>query len=152
MPARLRLRQSLRLASVWLLVASAQHAYAQDAPASDTPASEAATDQTATGDLGTVRVIGVYEPPKDPFALENPVDYAATRFQRDWREAPSLEEIGMQGGIVHIAINQGLLIAARLVTKLPGWKHQVQGATARPPPLDEKQVQRATRARQSGGG
>ncbi|TDK21761.1 hypothetical protein E2F46_14580 [Luteimonas aestuarii] len=129
-----------------MLIASLPlHAVAQDAP----PANEAGTDGAATGDLGTVRVIGVYEPPADPFALENPVDYAATRFQRDWREPPSLEEIGMRGGIVHIAINQGLLMAAQQVTKLPGWKHQVQGATARPPPLDEEEAQRAMRVRQT---
>lgn len=134
----------MRCGAIALVAAMALCAHAQAPPADDDGTAEA-----ATGDLGRVRVIGVYERPVDPFALENPVDFNDTRFQRHWRETPSLEEIGMQGGIVHIAINYGLLMAARQVTKLPGWKHQVQGAEARPPPLDEEEVQRAMRIRQS---
>jgi hypothetical protein len=41
--------------------------------------------------------------------------------------------------------------AAEQVTKLPGWKDQIQSATARPPPLTEAQMQRAKQASEESG-
>jgi hypothetical protein len=118
-------------------------AHAQEAP----PRDPAPAEGTAA-DLGTVRVVGEYRPPVDPFAFDNPIDLRGTRFQRDWRDPVNLHDIGMRGGIVHIAINYGLLKAGEQITRLPGWKHQIRDATARPPPLDEEQVQRAMRVQE----
>lgn len=93
-------------------------------------------------ELETVRVLG-QRPPADPFAFRNPVEVDGTVFSRDWDEPPSLEEIGMRGGIVQIAIGMGLEATARGIRKLPGWKLQPVAASARPPPLDDEQLRRA---------
>lgn len=140
------LYRATRCGSIVLIVAGTLCAHAQDVPVS-----EEGTADAMTGDLGTVRVLGEYHLPVDPFALDNPIDFDGTRFQRDWRDPVNLHDIGMQGGIVHIAINYGLLKAGEQITRLPGWKHQVQAAVARPPPLDEEQAQRAMRVRQMQG-
>ena len=95
-------------------------------------------------ELEVVRVVG-RRPPADPFAFRNPVEVESTVFSRAWNEPPSLEEVGMRGGYVQIGINKGLELAAKGIRKLPGWKLQVRGAEARPPPLDEAQAARAAR-------
>lgn len=105
------------------------------------PAPETASTAPAT-ELAPVRVIGQRS---DPFAFRNPVQAEGTVFDRDWNEAPSLEEIGMRGGIVQIAINKGLELTAKGIRSLPGWQNQVVGAQARPPPLDQAQLARAAR-------
>lgn len=105
-------------------------------------------DDDASGaqptELEAVRVVG-RRPPADPFAFRNPVEVEGTVFSRAWNEPPSLEEVGMRGGYVQIGINKGLELAAKGIRKLPGWKLQVRGAEARPPPLDEAQAARAAR-------
>lgn len=99
-------------------------------------------------ELPAVRVIGRRE---DPFAFRNPVQAEGTVFERAWDEPPSLEEIGMRGGLVQMAIAKGLEMAAEGVRRLPGWQHQIVDATARPPPLDEAQLARAARLRDATG-
>src|SRR5690606_4210545 len=101
-------------------------------------------DATQATDLATVRVIGK-RPPADPFGFRNPVEAEATVFSRSWDEPPSLEEIGMRGGIVQIGINKALELTATGIRKLPGWQNQIVGAQARPPPLDQAQLDRAIR-------
>ncbi len=96
-------------------------------------------------ELAPVRVIGRRP---DPFAFRNPVEAQDTVFSRDWDEPPGLEEIGMRGGIVQIAINKGLELTAKGIRSLPYWQNQVVGAQARPPPLDEAQLARASRQHQ----
>ena len=95
-----------------------------------------------------MRVIG--RRPPDPFGFRNPVETDTTVFDRAWDEPPSAEEIGMRGGIVQIGINKGLELAAKGIRKLPGWQNQVIGARARPPPLDEAQLERAMRLQEQG--
>lgn len=114
---------------------------AQDAaPAPPAPPASAA-DAT---DLEPVRVIGRRP---DPFGFRNPVEAEGTVFSRDWDEPPSIEEIGLRGGILQIGINKGLELAAKGIRSLPYWQDQVIGAQARPPPLDEAQLARAARLR-----
>jgi len=93
-------------------------------------------------ELAPVRVLG-HRPPPDPFTLRNPVEVEDTVFSQRWDEAPSLEEVGLRGGYVQIAINEGLGALARGVRKLPGWRPQGVPAEARPPPLDAGQAERA---------
>ena len=93
-------------------------------------------------ELEPVRVLG-RRPPPDPFAFDNPVQAEGSVFSRDWDEAPSLEEVGMRGGYVHMAIMKGIETTVRGVQRLPGWQKQVQAAQARPPPLDAEQLERA---------
>ncbi len=121
----------------WLLAccALAAQAHAQD------PADAAGAAPPAT-ELAPLKVIGRRP---DPFAFRNPVEADTTIFDRDWDEPPSIEEIGMRGGIVQIGINKGLELAARGIRKLPGWQNQVIGAQARPPPLEQAQLDRALR-------
>lgn len=113
------------------------------------PASSAAEGGQAAVELPAVRVIGRRE---DPFAFRNPVQAEGTVFERAWDEPPSLEEIGMRGGLVQMAISKGLEMAAKGVRRLPGWQNQIVDATARPPPLDEAQLARAARLRERAEG
>ena len=99
---------------------------------------------TRATDLAPVRVVGKRQR-VDPFAFRNPVEAEATVFSRSWDESPSLEEIGMRGGIVQIGINKGLELTAKGIRKLPGWQNQIVDAQARPPPLDQAQLDRAIR-------
>ncbi|TYT23165.1 hypothetical protein FZO89_18170 [Luteimonas viscosa] len=129
-----------------LCCACAESAAQEDAGAATpvpTPGSDPVTE------MDTVRVVGE-RPPVDPFAFRNPVDVDGTVFSRHWDEPPSMEEIGMRGGIVQIAINKGLEATAAGIRKLPGWRNQVRAAVARPPPLDEVQAARAARLRTAG--
>lgn len=113
-------------------------ALARGAPPSgpDAPAAEV--------ELEPVQVLG-QRPPPDPFAFRNPVEVEGTVFSRHWDEPPSIEEVGLRGGYVQLAINRGLEAIASGVRRLPGWK-QVTPAQARPPPpLDGDQAGRARR-------
>jgi len=125
------------LAAFCVLVGAAR---AQGADQRDT----AADAKNQATDLAPVRVVGRRQP-VDPFAFHNPVEAEATVFGRSWNESPSAEEIGMRGGIVQIGINKGLELTAKGIRKLPGWQNQIVGAQARPPPLDQAQLERAIR-------
>ena len=136
----------MRLALLLLAWTLATPARAQDPPA-DADANATSAQPQAT-ELAPVRVIG--RRPPDPFGFRNPVETDTTVFDRAWDEPPSVEEIGMRGGIVQIGINKGLELAAKGIRKLPGWQNQVIGARARPPPLDEAQLERAMRLQGQG--
>lgn len=121
---------------------------AQEAPAgSRDPPADARDGSDGSGsevELAPVRVVAP-RPPADPFAFRNPVEVEDTVFSRRWDESPSLEEVGMRGGYVQMAINWGLGAVAKGVRKLPGWQHQVVAAEVRPPPLEDEQAERARR-------
>jgi len=137
------------VAPVVLAPARAQAPPASTArPAAAGPPPAAAQDERAQDavELPTVEVIG-HRP--DPFGFRNPVEAETTVFERAWNEPPSIEEIGMRGGIVQMGINKGLELAAKAVRRLPGWQNQIVDARARPPPLDEGQLARAARLRES---
>lgn len=141
-PAR-PLGARLRLRALVLVLCAAPLASPAQVPAAGESAREtgpAAADPAT--ELEPVRVLG-QRPPRDPFAFDNPVQAEGTAFSRSWNEPPSLEEVGMRGGYVQMAINKGLELTARGVRKLPFWQHQVADARARPPPLDEAQLARA---------
>ena len=124
------------MATLWLVAAPAM---AQDATTSDDPS--ATTLETLTVRPDPEEVLDLYR-------FENPVDVEPTVFDRRWKEPPSLEQLGKNGGIVPVLAGlaaKGIQAGAR---KIPGWKEPMQTVVARPPPLDEEQTARALRLHQ----
>lgn len=132
----------MRWHALLLVLCGAPLAAAAQVPAAADGTRETGATADSATELEPVRVLG-QRPPRDPFAFDNPVQAEGTAFSRSWNEPPSLEEVGMRGGYVQMAINKGLELTARGVRKLPFWQHQVADARARPPPLDEAQLARA---------
>jgi hypothetical protein len=136
------------------LLALPQGVAAQTQDAATTPpvssaAGPAAQDVTT---MEAVKVVAPRPPPEtvDLYRNRNPIQVDSTRFNRHWDEAPSLEEVGKRGGYVQLGINYAIGKVGEAVTRTPGWKAQVQAATARPPPaFDEQQLRRATQACQA---
>lgn len=127
------------MATLWLVAAPAM---AQD------PAT--ATDDAQATTLDTLIVRPEPEEVLDLYRFENPVEVAPTAFERGWKEPPSLEQLGKNGGIVPVLAGlaaQGIQAGAR---KIPGWKEPRQAVVARPPPLDEEQQARALRLQDAG--
>ena len=63
--------------------------------------------------------------------------------RRNWHSPRSAEQFGLDGGVpawLGQQIVRGATAAAR---SLPGWKREVQPAIARPPPLDDEQMDRS---------
>lgn len=145
-----------RLPLVLLLCALAGGSPAQDGGASEAdPQSEAqigagAEDELPVTEFDTIRVVERRPEWVDPFAFRPRFDPDDNRFQRSWNEPPSVEDVSLGGGYIMRGINRGLEKTFQAVTRLPGWQNQIQPATARPPPLDEAQMERAARLRQDG--
>ena len=102
----------------------------------------------AGDDTTTLETILVTAPPPetvDLYKFRNPVDAQPTAFDRSWREKPSLEEIGKNGGVVPIIVGYAALKVRNGARRIPGWKMPEQPAIARPPPLTEAQAERASR-------
>lgn len=95
--------------------------------------------------LGEVRALKPDEQvPLDLYRFQNPVQLEPNAFNRAWREPPSLEEAGMQGGYLMMGIGYGIIKAAQGLHTLTRAPDQIQPAIARPPPgLDADQQQRA---------
>jgi hypothetical protein len=114
--------------------------------AKPTPAQDAATGTLASGEdattLDTIRVIAP-APRMEELYRSRPLERTPpTVFDRAWREPISLEEIGNRDGIIPVLLDY----AAR---KLAGGTGAgARGAVARPPPLDEQQMERALRLQQ----
>jgi hypothetical protein len=102
----------------------------------------------ASDDTTTLDAILVTAPPPetiDLYKFRNPVDAQSTAFGDGWREKPSLEEIGTNGGVVPIIAGYAALKVRNGARRIPGWKTPEQPAVARPPPLTEAQAERAIR-------
>jgi hypothetical protein len=113
-------------------------------------AQETGNEKSAPVDDGTttLETILVTAPPPetvDLYGFRNPVETQPTVFDRDWHETPSLEQVGMNGGIVPIIAGYAALKARNGARRIPGWKKPEQPAIARPPPLTEVQAERAGR-------
>ena len=105
--------------------------------------STAAEDDTTT--LETIRVTAPPSETVDLYKFRNPMDAPPTVFDRSWHETPSLEDVGMDGGVVPIIAGYAALKVRDGARRIPGWKMPVQPAVARPPPLTEAQAERASR-------
>ncbi len=113
-------------------------------------AQQADNEETAPVEDGTttLETILVTAPPPetvDLYKFRNPVDAQPTAFDRNWHETPSLEQVGMNGGVVPIIAGYAALKVRNGARKIPGWKKPEQPAVARPPPLTEAQAERASR-------
>lgn len=113
-------------------------------------AQEAGNEESAPVEDGTttLETILVTAPPPetvDLYKFRNPVDTQPTAFDRNWHETPSLEQVGMNGGVVPIIAGYAALKVRNGARKIPGWKKPEQPAVARPPPLTEAQAERASR-------
>ena len=121
----------------------AQHS---DHPASlDTAATATAAPAADATTLQTIVVTAPAQESLDLYRFRNPVEVAPSSFRRAWHEQPSLEEIGLNGGIVPILVGMAAHQVQKGARKIPGWKKPEQPAIARPPPLDEAQAARAAR-------
>jgi len=56
-----------------------------------------------------------------------------------------VEEVSLSGGYVLLGLNYGLYMAGKGVMKLAGARGPIHPASARPPPLQEAQLERAAR-------
>ncbi len=115
-----------------------------------TAAQEGGSNESAPAgdDTTTLDTILVTAPPPeiiDLYKSRNPVDAQPTVFDRSWRETPSLEQVGMNGGVVPIIVGYAALKIRNGARRIPGWKMPEQPAVARPSPLTEAQAERASR-------
>lgn len=107
-------------------------------PPAATPAQTASTST-----LDTIRVTAE-RPPVDFSKIGNRSEDSHTIFSRDWKDPVDLEDIGMRGGIIPIAVDYALRGIRAGARKIPGWKGPDQPAVARPPPdFDDDQLRRA---------
>ncbi|MFT4257044.1 MAG: hypothetical protein QM599_08830 [Pseudoxanthomonas sp.] len=133
------MRRDVGIALLLALVAPIR---AQEAGIAAPPA-ETTNDATT---LETIRVTAPRPETLDLYKFGNPIKIEGSRFDHDMYEPPTVEEVSLQGGYILLGINYGLMKLAQQAKKLPGFKDQIQSATARPPPLDEGQMDRAMRA------
>ena len=147
----------MRLLACVLLCTLPTLVLAQD-PDSATPVDELAPhddtpdNRTPTADATTLETMVVTAPPPetlDLYRFRNPVEVEPSAFSEAWHETPSLEEIGLNGGIVPILVGMAARQVQKGARKIPGWKMPEQPATARPPPLDDVQTARAARLHES---
>ncbi len=115
------------------------------AAAQDNGSAESVPVEDGTTTLETILVTAPPPETVDLYKFRNPVDAQPTAFDRSWREKPSLEEVGMNGGVVPIIVGYAALKVRDGARRIPGWKKPEQPAVARPPPLTEAQAERASR-------
>lgn len=101
----------------------------------DTPPAQDHWSQDETATLDTLHVTAQ----RPPTAR----DQLREQLQRNWHPPRSAEQFGLDGGVpawLGRQMVRGMTAAART---LPGWKREVQPAVARPPPLDDTQMERS---------
>lgn len=133
----------MRAAAAALLCLAALPALAQQ------PRGDAAGDATT---LAPVRVTAPRPRIDDLYRSRPPERTAPTVFDRAWREPLNLKKIGDEGGVIPILVRYAQQQVTKGARKLPGWKPPVQAAIARPPPLDQAQLQRALRLQEGAAG
>jgi hypothetical protein len=117
-------------------IALAVLACSRPAPAQTPDTSPAQDDQSQdeTATLDTLHVTAQRPPTAH--------DQLRERLQRNWHPPRSAEQFGLDGGVpawLGQQMVRGMTAATRT---LPGWKREVQPAIARPPPLDDTQMDR----------
>ncbi|HEY1035459.1 MAG TPA: hypothetical protein VGE09_10780 [Pseudoxanthomonas sp.] len=131
------------MAALWL---AASRAMAQDAAGADEPSKDDASATT----LETMVVRPDPEEVVDLYRFRNPIEVEPGGLGDAWREPPSLEQLGKNGGIVPVLAGMAAQQIQKGARKIPGWKEPVQAAVARPPPLSEEQAARALRLQEAG--
>lgn len=133
----------MRMGMLALLCVAPLSVSAQD-PVAEAPAP---IQEDATT-LETIRVTAPRLQISDIYVSKEIIFTESTVFDRAWREPVNLKKIGDEGGVVPLLVNYAAKKVAQGARKLPGWKGPDQAAVARPPPLDEAQMQRALRLRE----
>src|SRR5690606_25450579 len=77
--------------------------------------------------------------------FRNPVGVGGAVFWRRWDEAPSLEEVGMRGGYVQMAVTRGLDALAKGGRRLPGWQDTVVADDVTTAPTGHEHAARTVR-------
>ena len=143
----------MRLLACVLLCMFSVVAVGQDADSDAAPEMAPPGMAAPASDATTLETLVVTAPPlqmEDLYRFRNPVEVDPSSFNRAWHEKQSLEEIGMNGGIVPILVGMAARQVHKGARKIPGWKEPVQAAVARPPPLSEEQAARALRLQEAG--
>jgi hypothetical protein len=130
------------IAALWL---AASRAMAQDAAGAD----ETPKDDASATTLETMIVRPEPEEVVDLYRFRNPIEVDSGALDERWREPPSLEQLGKNGGIVPVLAGMAAQQIQKGARKIPGWKEPVQAAVARPPPLSEEQAARALRLQEA---
>ncbi len=96
--------------------------------------------------LGRVEALRPEEaPPLDLYRFRSRVVVEPNRFEKAYDSGISPEEMGLKyGGYINYGINLGLYKSWQGIKRLTGMRNDIQTATARPPPLSEAQLLRAT--------
>jgi hypothetical protein len=115
-----------------------------DSTAHDSTAHDSTAHDSAAQDLAPVRVTAPRLRMEDVYRSKPPPRTAPTVFDKAWREPVNLRKIGDEGGVVPILVRYASRQVTRAARSLPGWKGPDQPARARPAPLDDAQMQRAT--------
>ena len=105
-------------------------------------AKPAADDGREPVTLGEVRAIR----PEDEEPLRDPFAPPPNTFAKRFRNPPTPEQIALDyHGYIMYGITKGVIHGGRWLNKATGGPDQIQGAAARPPPLDDEQWARAAR-------
>lgn len=124
--------------------ATVAQASGQDSIAHESIAHDSTLHDSAAQDLAPVRVTARRLRMEDVYRSKPPPRTAPTVFDRAWREPVNLKTIGDEGGVVPILVRYASRLVTRAARSLPGWKGPDQPARARPAPLDDAHMQRAT--------
>lgn len=101
------------------------------------------------GEVTDIDAVEVIEKRPDRLYRSVPAERTPpTVFNRHWRRPVNLRQIGLEGGVVPIIVRYASEQTTRAARRIPGWKKPEQPAIARPPPLDEAQMQRAADLRE----
>ncbi|UKE47322.1 hypothetical protein [Xanthomonas cerealis] len=134
---------AVRSVVVAALFGLAAHAHAQQA-APDPAAAAASPPPQDIQTLDEVRALPPdEEQPLDLYRFKNPVSAQPSRFDKDWRPPPSVEQVSQGGGYLALGVYYVAGEVAKGLHTLTGAPDQIQSAIARPPPLSDAQIRRA---------
>jgi hypothetical protein len=76
------------------------------------------------------------------------VEVPPTTFDRSWHEPKSLEQIGLDGGVLPLIADYAAMKIRDRLRKTRGWQKPPQAVIARPSPLNGAKAERAVRIRE----
>lgn len=106
---------------------------------------DSAIGQDEISTLHTIKVVGKRPSFLDDITYQRQFDPNANVFNKYWSQGSSIEQVAMEGGFVHKWLGEAIEKSIDGVTnRLPGYKHQIIPATARPSPLTDEELDRAS--------
>lgn len=122
-------------------------AHAQQAALDPAPVAAPAAASPPPQDIQTLDEVRALPPdqeqPLDLYRFKNPVSAQPSRFDKDWRPPPSVEQVSQGGGYLALGVYYVACKVAKGLHTLTGAPDQVQPAIARPAPLSDAQSRRA---------